>query len=248
MATKKAASPKRTTRKSSSRSTKPVKQTASKITTKPLHEEIAETVSATTERKARAVRFRKSYAIVILAVILIVGLLYAGRGLFIAATVNGEPISRLTIISELERQSGKQALDSMVTKTLILQEAKKRNVTVPEQEVNDEIKKIETELKQQGQDLDQALAMQGGDRESFRDQIRIRKILEQLFGKEIQVSDKEVADYIASNSATLPQDANQQALQASIKQQLEQQKLSEKLQTWLAELRQKAQVNYLVNY
>lgn len=250
MANRRANRSTRATKKSSasSRPPKNAKRSTPKTAAKPLHEEIAETALPAQERKGPAVRFRKSYAIAILAVIFVAALLYAGRGLFIAATVNGEPISRLSIVSELERQSGKQALDSMVTKTLILQEAKRRNVQVTEQDIDEEIKKIESNLKQQGQNLEQVLALQGLTRESLRNQVRIQKIVEELLGRDIQVTDKEVTDYIASNSATLPQDANQQELNNSIREQLKQQKLSERFQTWLAELRQNAKINYIVNY
>jgi len=250
MANRPAARSTKTAKKSSvaPRSAKTAKRSTQKSAAKPLYEEVAEMVPVPRVQKVPSVRFRKSYAIIILAVILIGALLYAGRGLFIAATVNGEPISRLAIVSELERQSGKQALDSMVTKTLILQEAKKRNVSVTEREIDDEIKSIESNLKQQGQNLEQVLALQGLTRASLRDQIRIQKIVEKLLGKGISVTDKEVADYIASNSATLPQETNQQDLQNSIKQQLQQQKLSERFQTWIAELRQKAKINYIVTY
>ena len=63
----------------------------------------------------------------LIVVILIVAAFFL-KGLFIAAVVNGEPISRITIISELEKQGGKQILSSLVNKILILQEAKKKHL------------------------------------------------------------------------------------------------------------------------
>ncbi|MDP2649265.1 MAG: hypothetical protein Q8P10_00315, partial [bacterium] len=60
----------------------------------------------------------------LIVVILAVGAFFL-KGLFVAALVNGEPITRVAIISELEKQGGKQALSSLVNQVLILQEAKK---------------------------------------------------------------------------------------------------------------------------
>jgi len=53
----------------------------------------------------------KVFITIIIVILLIAA--FQLKGLFIAAMVNGEPISRLTIIKELEKQGGKQALSSL---------------------------------------------------------------------------------------------------------------------------------------
>ena len=58
-------------------------------------------------------------AIIIAVIIILAALVYYYKGLFIAATINGSPITRLAVIKELEKASGKQALDSLITKKLI---------------------------------------------------------------------------------------------------------------------------------
>src|SRR5436305_244591 len=58
-------------------------------------------------------------AIVVLGAILI----YFSKGMFIVATVNGEPISKAQFAQEVEKQAGKQVLNSLVTNVLIKQEA-----------------------------------------------------------------------------------------------------------------------------
>jgi parvulin-like peptidyl-prolyl isomerase len=234
---------------SPSRNSRPQARSAKRANAKPVQEVSESPVKRdTTQRTTPALRFKKSYVILALAAVLLLGLLYAARGLFVAATVNGQPISRIALIQELERQSGKQTLDSLVTKSLILQEAKKKNVQITDQQIDEEIKKIDANLKQQGQNLEQVLSLQGLTRESLRDQVRIQKTVEALLGNDIKVTGREVDDYIASNSASLPADANPEELKTNITQQLRQQKLSERFQTWLAGLRQNAKINYIVNY
>lgn len=183
-----------------------------------------------------------------LAVIILTGAAFYAKGLFIAAIVNGQPITRLAVISELEKRSGEQTLSSIVTETLILQEAQKRNVTVSQKELDDSIKSIEKDLKKQKQSLDQALSFQGMTRKDFEDQLRLRNLVEKMLAKEIEPTDKEVNDYIEQNKDTLPKDLTEEQIKKTVKEQLRQQKLSSKVQEWLADLQRKATINYFVDY
>jgi parvulin-like peptidyl-prolyl isomerase len=100
----------------------------------------------------------------------------------VVATVNGQPISRLSLIREMEKSSGKQVLEGLIGKTLILQEAKKQNVFVGKEDVDQEIAKIEENFKNQGQDLNQLLAFQGMTRADLEKQIQLQKMAERLAG------------------------------------------------------------------
>jgi len=98
------------------------------------------------------------------------------------ATVNGQPISRLTLIREMEKSSGKQVLEGLIGKTLILQEAKKQNIFVGKEDIDQEMAKIEENFKNQGQDLNQLLAFQGMTRADLEEQIQLQKTAEKLAG------------------------------------------------------------------
>ncbi|HLL60273.1 MAG TPA: hypothetical protein VK338_01020, partial [Candidatus Nitrosocosmicus sp.] len=67
-----------------------------------------------------------------------------------AATVNGEVISMDTLNKELVRQGGQKVLENSVTETLIYQEAKKKNISADQKEIDQKIKDIENELKSKG--------------------------------------------------------------------------------------------------
>ena len=247
MASKK--SSRRPVRSSASTTTK---KSAPRKRTSPTRSVESATVSprpeTPTRRINRSLAMNKWFLIAGLVIILIAGLLYLLRSLFIAAMVNGQPISRVSVISELERQSGKQALDTLITKTLITQEANKQGVTVSQDEVNTEIKRIEDNVKKQGQTLDQVLALQGMDRQALVDQIKIQKTVEKLLGKDIKITDKEVNDYIEKNKDALGSDPTSAATKTQVKDQLTQQKLSEKFQTWLQDLQKKAKIDHFVKY
>ena len=210
---------------------------------KPMMEEAKEEKSSV----SKAVRVRKSYFFTILGILVFVIVIYLLRNLIIAATVNGQPISRLSVISELEKQGGKQALDSLITKSLIIQEARKRNVEVSQQDIDGEMKKIQANLASQGQNLDQVLQLQGMTKQQLIDQIKLNKMIEKIV-KPAPVTDKEVDDYYNTNKESLPQNQDEAALKKTIKDRLQQQKLNDEAQKFLENLRKSAKINYYVNY
>lgn len=193
-------------------------------------------------------KLRQPKVFIPLIVIILAVLTFLLKGLFVAALVNGQPILRLTLIKELEKQGGKQTLSSLVNQALIFQEAKKKNVEVSQKEIDEEAKKIEEDLKKQGQDLNTALLMQGMTREDFLMQLELRGLVEKLLADQIKVTDKEITDYMENNKETLPSNLSEKEIKDGIRQQLEQQKLAGKSQEWLAGLTKNAKINYFVNY
>lgn len=183
-----------------------------------------------------------------LGIVVLATLVVAFKGLFIAAMVNGQPISRLAVLQQLEKQDGKQALSSLVTQTLITQEAERRHVTVSQTEVNSDLKKIDDALKTQGQSLDTALAARGLSKQDLVEQLTLQKLVEKMVGSQVKVSDADVQKYIDENQDNLPKDLSDDQLKAQVRQQLEQQQLQDKTQTFVADLQKKAKISYFVNY
>ncbi|OGH22470.1 MAG: hypothetical protein A3F31_05500 [Candidatus Levybacteria bacterium RIFCSPHIGHO2_12_FULL_38_12] len=198
--------------------------------------------------QAYSFKFKRSYAFTIVVVLAMAALAYYFRGLFVAAIVNGKPIFRTTIVKELERQGGKQTLDSLVTEELVFQEANKQKVSVSDDEIHKEIKKIEEQVSKQGQPFDSLLVSQSMTRESLKNRIKLQKLIEKMVGKDIKVTDKEVDDYIEKNKDSIPADSDQQKVKEGVRQQLRQQKLQEKVQSWLSNLQKNAHVLYFVKY
>lgn len=184
----------------------------------------------------------------LLIILVILGLLYYFKSLFVVAIVNGEPISRLVLIKELEKQGGKQTLESLISKALILQEAKKQNAIISKAEIDQEVKKIEKDVQSQGQTLDQILAVRGMSKNDLVEQVRIQKLIEKILAKDIKVTDKEVDEYIEGNKITPPEGQRIDDVKAQIKEQLRQQKLEESFQTWIENLKKNAKINYFLNY
>ena len=106
-----------------------------------------------------------------IGVIVLAAAVFLGKGLLVAALVNGEPVSRIAIIHDLEAQSGKAALDAVITRKLVFQEATKKNVIATEKDIDAEIAKIKKQFQSQGQNLDQLLLTQGLTKEKFREKL-----------------------------------------------------------------------------
>lgn len=199
------------------------------------------------------VKVKKTYIILGLIIITLVGLIVYYRRVFIVAIVNGQPITRLAYINEAEGvylqdqrvTAGKQALNQLVTKTLLEQEAAKRNISVSDKEVQDEVAKTRKMLEEQKQKLEDALALQGDSLSAYESRIRTQKLIQKLIGK-VAVTEKEVEDYIKQNEASL-QGLSGDDLKNQVKQTLESQKSSEKLQTLIQDLQKKAKVTYFIS-
>ncbi len=185
--------------------------------------------------------------IIILVIIVILALAYIYKGLFIAATVNGSPISRLAIIQKLEKANGSSTLDSLITEKLIQDEARAKGVAVSDDEANAEIKKIEDQISAQGSTLGAELATQGMSMDDFKKQVILRKEIGKLLGDKINVTDQEVEKYISDNKVTIPS-GQEATARGEIKSNLINQKLNTEAPILIKDLKTKAKIQYFVNY
>jgi len=188
------------------------------------------------------------WGIISVIVLGILGILFIFRSLFVAALVNGYPITRFSVIRELEKQSGKSALESLISKQLILGEAARLKVDVSTSDVDAEVNRVDGLLKAQGTTLDEALASQGLTSADWREQIKIQKLLEKILADKIQVSDQEVQDYFTKNKDVFDKNAKLADVKDQIISQLTQQKLQDAYTTWIQDIKAKAKINYFVSY
>jgi foldase protein PrsA len=196
-------------------------------------------------------KFKKPKPLVIaigVAVVLILIALFFAKGVFVAATVNGSPISRLSVIKELEKQGGKQALEAIIDKKLIETELNKQKVAATKEEVDAEIDKIKTQVTAQGGTLEMALTQQGMTEEKLREQITIQKKLEKLLADKVAVSEAEIDTYIKDSKATPPKDMKMEDFRKQISEQLKGQKFQQEAQKWVSDLTASAKIKYYVNY
>ncbi len=176
-------------------------------------------------------------------IILLLGLLllaFYKKSLFIAATVNGTPITNFELISRMNQQFRTQMLDQTVNEKLIATEARKSGVIVTPQEIDQKITQLESNVGG-AQMLDTLLQQQGQTRDSLKSQLAIQISIEKLYSKDATVSAQEVEDFIAQNKDQLKaSDSASQTEEAT--DLLKQQKLSQIFNEKFQQLKQSAKI------
>lgn len=144
----------------------------------------------------------KTPFIFLVFVLLLAALFFFKRSLFVAATVNGSPISSLDLQIRLNRDYHKQALDQLLNEKLIETEARNNKVIVSGDEINKKLDEYET--KYGGSDsFNKLLEQQGTTREALKGLLKTQLSLEKMYGGEVSVSAKEIDDYIKVNKSVL---------------------------------------------
>ncbi|MDO8551112.1 MAG: SurA N-terminal domain-containing protein [bacterium] len=192
---------------------------------------------------------KKLFIIVpVVSLLLLAALVYVFKGTFIAATVNNQPIYRLQLDKELEKQGGKSTLENLILKTIILQEAKKKQIQVTTQELEARLAEVDQQFKSQGQSLDSYLAQSGQTKADVEDQLKIQIMIEKLVGDQAKVSDQDINDYFEKNKSLYPKGTTLDSKKDEISQALKQQKLSEAFQGWIDLAKKGAKINYYLNF
>lgn len=171
-------------------------------------------------------------------------LLYLFKGYLVSALVNGQPITRLQYVQEMENRVGQETLDNLVTQILIKQEADKQGITVDETTIDAEMQRLEEQFSQQGQSLDSLLEQQGMSRQDLRDQLKIQQQVQLLVGSETEPSEEQIAEYLEQNEAFLPEEATDEEKREMAIEQLSQQSQSEAIQNLIERLRTEASIIY----
>ncbi len=190
----------------------------------------------------------KRNLVLVLALILLGlgALAYSNRSLFVAATVNGKPIYRWQVIKLLEKQMGESALNSLVEKNLIENEAKTKNVTASDDEINSRAQTIKDSVTQQGMTFAEWLDSNGLTEKEFLEQLKNLVLVEKLLQDKITVTDEEVTQFVEMyKESGLTDDEEGRSIAT---EQLKQQKLGTEYSLLMEELKKAQSVNILVKY
>jgi hypothetical protein len=94
-------------------------------------DKVVKNSSQTAKKKSLEITFTKKNLLLGVLFLFMVAIFITGyfyRGVFIVATVNGKPITRVMLWKVLEQQGGTQTLDTLITQELITQEGKKKSI------------------------------------------------------------------------------------------------------------------------
>lgn len=178
---------------------------------------------------------------VLLTLMTIAFLGYRFKDKFIAGTVNNQPIFRFQLTSRLYSQYGKSVMENLIVEKLIDQEAKTRSVSISAKEMEGALAKIKTQLGEET-DYETFLASQGVKKADFERQLELELLVRKLLEKEISVSDEEAGKFITENRKSMTA-TNEADLVLEAKQNLQEQKFSDNLNSFIGDLVKKAKIS-----
>ena len=193
--------------------------------------------------------FKKNKTLVTSLIIVMIAFLagFFVKNNLISAMVNGKPIWKKELVKEMETYYGESVLSSIIEVELIKQEAEKRGIKATEEEVSNQIKMIEDSMKSQGQDLQQALKESGMTIEDLRENYKMNILIEKLLADKITVTDEDIQKYIEENKDSFPEGTDMEQIKSLVEEGLKQEKMSTEYQSFINGLREKADIEILLN-
>src|SRR3989344_1587385 len=173
------------------------------------------------------------WAIIIVVVVIVLTLLYVFRGMFVAALIDGTPVSRFAVVRELEQQSGAQVLDALVNQALVEKKAEELGITVSDQDIEQALSDISANLSAQNMTLEDALKAENVTLEQVRKTIRLQKLTERILEDQLAVSEEEIKMYMEQNKDFLPPTDSIEEQKKLVQDMLRQQKFASVFSAWL---------------
>lgn len=174
-------------------------------------------------------------------VFIVLLLAFPFRYLVVPATVNGEPIFSWQYIKALHKTAGTQVLDRLVSEKLVEQEIAKYGIVATEEEVNHQIKQIESQFGTESGSLDSILALQGLSRDDFLKELRLNIALEKLIKNNIKVTEDEVQEELTKN-AEIYKELSEVEAATTAAENLRNDKIQQEFPTWFQEVRSKSNI------
>lgn len=110
------------------------------------------------------------------------------------AKIGSQTITAAELRSELEKVGGKSVLGRMIDQEVIRQTANQQNLTVSDQEIQQELDNFKKEFPSEDA-FNQALANEGLTLDEFKIQVKDRMLLNKLATKDVQVSQEDIKKY-----------------------------------------------------
>lgn len=181
---------------------------------------------------------KKFYIMLLVAVILL--LVIFKKNWFIAAIVNGSPITNLELQMKLNEQSRSQTLSQLIDEKIVEEEIRKAGIQTTKSEIDNKISELETQVGGK-ETLNSLLTQQGQTIDSLRQRISLQLAIAKLYEKEATVSAEEVKSFLETSKDQLQAtDSAGQEKEAS--EILKNQKLSQIFSQKFQELKTKAKI------
>lgn len=147
-----------------------------------------------------------TYKYVFLTIILVLVMgMTACKSNEVVAKVNKEVITKDELYQILVEQNGAQVLDSLISKKIIDQEAKKQNISISEDDLNKELDVLKNNYGGEAE-FNNALEYYGYNVEDLKKDISMNLKIKKLIEPSITITDDEIVQYFEENKDTFNQE------------------------------------------
>lgn len=151
----------------------------------------------------------KSNTLIILAILttaLALGAIFYIKGKSeVVARVNGEKITKTELYDLMVKQSGQEALDALISERIVQFEAKKQNIAVSEQDIQNELEKYYASYGGQEAFI-QTLTNAGYSLDDVKKDVELSLKIRKLVEPRILISEDELKAYFEENKASFAQE------------------------------------------
>lgn len=159
--------------------------------------------SAPPSRKGGAIGWIVLSAVLVVALIVVlIKPPFGGGGGDTVATVNGANITDEELYEALKTSYGESALEMLITKKLVQQEADAASIDITEQDVTDEIEIIKLDFTSEDE-FNGILAQNGLTVEDLREDMSLNAMVRKVLESKTDVTDEEIKTYFDANQGKL---------------------------------------------
>lgn len=182
-------------------------------------------------------KVNRRFFYVAISVLVVLAFFYLSLKWIILGFVDQTPITRIEMYKLLEKKYGQELREQLIVEKLVLNEAVRRNVSMGEDEINGELKKIEEQFG--GKEVfDSWLTQQRLTLDDLKKDIKLKSLVFKMFEGNIKITDEEINKYVEENRDQLmaqfnESTPNEEALKKEVREILKTQKITQEFRTWL---------------
>ena len=196
------------------------------------------------KKKVEVSRILRYFSTFIALVILVV--LYR-RGIVAPLFINGEPIAFSEVVRVITSGENTNYFDKLISEKIIQYEAKKRNIKVRKEEVEEEIFKMEIQAIENGITFVQLLKERQTTIKELERDTKTRLLLYKILSEDIEISEHEIDEYLIQNQY-LFEEGEEKAVREKIYEILLNKKVTRKYDSWIRDVKAESEVDYIFYY
>ena len=138
-------------------------------------------------KSGRAFKLNPYYLIATVLVLVIIGsaalVIYYTQRDEVVATVNGEKIYKNELYDAMISDGGKEILNQLISKMLIVQEGRRKGIEISEKEIDEELNNF---MEEMGAYFDQFLAQSNMTKEQIRNELKVNLYVKKMAMDQIE--------------------------------------------------------------